>query len=79
MRPEALEVTEPDAEGSVPARVVSEEALGDEVIYVVDAGGVDVRVRMPPTVHFAAGDPVGLRHTGSAPPVYDPQTEELVA
>jgi sn-glycerol 3-phosphate transport system ATP-binding protein/multiple sugar transport system ATP-binding protein len=56
------------------------EALGDEIIYVVDGGGErDVRVRMPPTVHFAADAPVGLRHSGRTPPVYDATTEELVA
>ena len=40
-----LEVTAPGAEGAVGARVVSEETLGDEVIYVVETGGVDLRVR----------------------------------
>jgi multiple sugar transport system ATP-binding protein len=80
VRPEALEVTEPGAEGSVPARVISAEWLGDEIIYVVDHGGQqDVRVRMPPTVRFAADAPVGLRHIGGTPAVYDANTEELVA
>jgi sn-glycerol 3-phosphate transport system ATP-binding protein/multiple sugar transport system ATP-binding protein len=80
VRPEALEVTTPGAERSVPARVVSAEALGDEIIYVVDSGGErDVRVRMPPTVRFAADAPVGLRHAGGVPPVYDSSTEGLVA
>ena len=80
VRPEALEVTAPGAEHTVPARVVSAEALGDEIIYVVDHGGAaDVRVRMPPTVRFAAEDRVGLRHAGGTPPVYDTSTEELVA
>ena len=80
VRPEALEVTTPGAERSVPARVVSAEALGDEIIYVVDSGGErDVRVRMPPTVRFAADAPVGLRHAGGIPPVYDSSTEGLVA
>jgi multiple sugar transport system ATP-binding protein len=80
VRPEALEVTTPGADRSVPARVVSAEALGDEIIYVVDTGGQrDVRVRMPPTSRFAEDDPVGLRHSGGIPPVYDPTTEELVA
>ncbi|MBQ1049195.1 ATP-binding cassette domain-containing protein [Micromonospora sp. C51] len=80
VRPEALEVTAPGAERSVPARVVSAEWLGDEIIYVVDHGGQhDVRVRMPPTVRFAADAQVGLRHTGGTPVVYDVSTEELVA
>ena len=80
VRPEALEVTVPGAERSIPARVVSAEALGDEIIYVVAHGGQrDVRVRMPPTVRFAADAPVGLRHAGGTPPVYDKSTEELVA
>jgi sn-glycerol 3-phosphate transport system ATP-binding protein/multiple sugar transport system ATP-binding protein len=34
---------------------------------------------MPPTVRFAADAPVGLRHAGGTPPVYDKSTEELVA
>jgi multiple sugar transport system ATP-binding protein len=47
---------------------------------VVDHGGAsDVRVRMPPTVRFAADEQVGLRHAGGTPPVYDTSTEELVA
>jgi sn-glycerol 3-phosphate transport system ATP-binding protein/multiple sugar transport system ATP-binding protein len=80
VRPEALEVTAPGADRTVPARVVSAEALGDEIIYVVDHGGDgDVRVRMPPTVRFAADEQVGLRHAGGTPPVYDTSTEELVA
>jgi multiple sugar transport system ATP-binding protein len=80
VRPEALEVTAPGAESSVPARVVSAEGLGDEIIYVVDHGGQrDVRVRMPPTVRFATDAVVGLRHSGGTPPVYDVGTEELVA
>src|SRR5215207_11501217 len=78
VRPEAFELVAP-GEGAVPARVVSEEALGDEVIYVVEAGGRDLRVRMPPTTRLAAGAPVGLRHTGGPPPVYDPDTEEVLA
>ena len=80
VRPEALEVTAPGAERSVPARIVSAEALGDEIIYVVDHGGErEVRVRMPPTVRFAADARVGLRHAGGTPPVYDLSTEGLVA
>ena len=79
VRPEALEITPAGAQGTVPGRVVSAEVLGDEIIYVVDAGGRDVRVRMPPTVRFGPEAPVGLRHTGGTPPVYDTTTEELVA
>ncbi len=80
IRPEALEVTAPGAESSVPARVVSAEALGDEIVYVVDHGGQrDVRVRMPPTARFATEAVVGLRHAGGIPPVYDAGTEALVA
>ncbi|GAA5123736.1 sn-glycerol-3-phosphate ABC transporter ATP-binding protein UgpC [Alloalcanivorax gelatiniphagus] len=80
VRPEALEVTAPGTDGSVAARVVSAEALGDEIIYVLDHGGERaVRVRMPPTVRFEADAPVGLRHAGGTPPVYDVSTEELVA
>ncbi|MEU4620240.1 ATP-binding cassette domain-containing protein [Actinoplanes sp. NPDC023801] len=80
VRPEALEVTPPGADRSIPARVVSAEWLGDEIIYVVDHGGQgDVRVRMAPTVRFATDTRVGLRHTGAAPAVYDVRTEELVA
>jgi multiple sugar transport system ATP-binding protein len=80
IRPEALEVTAPGEKGSIPARVVSAEALGDEIIYVVDHGGErDVRVRMPPTVRYAEDTPVGLRHAGGSTAVYDASTEELVA
>ncbi|NHC12844.1 ABC transporter ATP-binding protein [Motilibacter deserti] len=79
VRPEQLEVTTPDAGDAVPARIVSEEVLGDEIIYVVSAGGADVRVRMPPTSRFGLDAPVGLRHTGSPPPVYDATSERLVA
>jgi sn-glycerol 3-phosphate transport system ATP-binding protein/multiple sugar transport system ATP-binding protein len=79
VRPEAFELTAPDADGTVAARVVSEEALGDETIYVVETGAGDVRVRMPPTARFGAASPVGLRHAGGAPPVYDPDTEAVIA
>ncbi|WP_380166294.1 ABC transporter ATP-binding protein [Jannaschia sp. R86511] len=79
VRPEALEVVAAGEAGAVPARVVSAEALGDEIIYVVSSGGRDLRVRMPPTSRFAPDAPVGVRHTGGPPPVYDPTSEELVA
>jgi multiple sugar transport system ATP-binding protein len=79
LRPEALEVTEPGAEGAVTGRVVSEEALGDEVILVVAAAGTDLRVRMPPTAQFGMDAPVGVRHSAAPPPVYDPATEQMVA
>jgi sn-glycerol 3-phosphate transport system ATP-binding protein/multiple sugar transport system ATP-binding protein len=49
------------------------------VIYVVETGGIDLRVRMPPTAHFGPEAPVGIRHAGGRPPVYDPQTEKVVA
>jgi sn-glycerol 3-phosphate transport system ATP-binding protein/multiple sugar transport system ATP-binding protein len=79
VRPEALELTAPGADGAVDARVVSEEALGDETIYVVETGAGDVRVRMPPTARFGEDAPVGLRHTGPPPPVYDPDSEAVIA
>ncbi len=79
VRPEALEVTAPGEDRTVPGRIVSAEALGDEIIYVVDSGGRDLRVRMPPTARFDEDASVGLRHTGGSPPVYDSSTEELVA
>jgi multiple sugar transport system ATP-binding protein len=79
VRPEALELTAPGADGAVAARVVSEEALGDETIYVVETAAGDVRVRMPPTARFGADDAVGLRHAGAPPPVYDPGTEAVIA
>ncbi|MET0686161.1 MAG: ATP-binding cassette domain-containing protein [Solirubrobacteraceae bacterium] len=78
VRPEALELVA-SGDGATPARVVSEEVLGDEVIYVVDAGGHDLHVRMPPASRFAAGAAVGVRHTGAPPPLYDPDTELVLA
>jgi hypothetical protein len=36
-------------------------------------------VRMPPTAGFGSDAPVGVRHTGPPPPVYDPDTEAVVA
>jgi len=80
VRPEALEITAPELDSAVPARVVSAETLGDEIIYVVDHGGQrEARVRMPPTVRFDVDAPVGLRYAGGTPPVYDASTEGLVA
>jgi multiple sugar transport system ATP-binding protein len=79
LRPESLEVTAPGADGAVAGRVVSEEALGDEVIYVVETGGADLRVRMPPTARFGSEAPVGIRHAGGPPPVYDRETERVLA
>jgi multiple sugar transport system ATP-binding protein len=79
VRPEALEVTAPGAARSVGARVVSEEALGDETIYVVESGGRDLRVRMPPTASFGPDAAVGVRHISTPPPVYDRESERLVA
>jgi multiple sugar transport system ATP-binding protein len=79
VRPESLKLTSPSTTGAVPARVVSAEVLGDEIIYVVESGGRDLRVRMPPTSRFDADAPVGMVHTGGPPPVYDPDSELLVA
>ena len=36
-------------------------------------------LRMPPASRFEPGSAVGLRHSGGPPPVYDPQTELVVA
>jgi sn-glycerol 3-phosphate transport system ATP-binding protein/multiple sugar transport system ATP-binding protein len=79
VRPEEVELVDTPDESAVPARVVAEEMLGDEVIYVVESGGHDVRVRMPTSSGFRPEQPVGLRHVGGPPPVYDPVSEELVA
>ena len=59
-------------------RVVSREALGDEMIYVVETEAGLLNVRMPPTVRFAEDAAGGLRYQGTAPPVYDPESGQVV-
>jgi hypothetical protein len=59
--------------------VVSCEALCDETIYVVDTEAGTLNVRMPPTVRLAEEDVVSVRYEGAAPPVYDPDTEQVAA
>ena len=77
VRPESLTVSESDPDGA-RGRVVSREALGDETIYVVETEAGLLNVRMPPTARFAEEQVVSVRHQGTAPPVYDPQSERLV-
>jgi multiple sugar transport system ATP-binding protein len=79
VRPEALELADPHADGAVAGRVASAELLGDETIYVVELPGGDVRVRSSPAVRIGEGAPVGVRHVGAPPPLYDPETELVVA
>ena len=64
---------------AVRARVVSREALGDETIYVVETEAGLLNVRMPPTGALRRGAGRGRAPRGAAPPVYDPQTERVVA
>jgi len=79
VRPESFTVSDPasDPDGA-RGRVASREALGDETIYVVETEAGLLNVRMPPTARFGEDQVVTVRHRGSAPPVYDPQTERLV-
>ena len=66
--------------------VRAQDRLGGHIVqgHVDGVGEVvepapDLRVRMPPTTRFAADSPVGILHTGEPPPVYDPDSELLVA
>jgi len=77
VRPENFTVSAADGDGA-RGRVVSREALGDETIYVVETEAGLLNVRMPPTARFDEDQAVRVRHEGTAPPVYDPQTERLV-
>ncbi|MEU8797468.1 ABC transporter ATP-binding protein [Spirillospora sp. NPDC048819] len=78
LRPETLTLTAAGEDHTVDGRVLAREALGDETIYVVDTPAGPLRSRMPPTARHDVGDPVGLRHVGPPPPVYDPRTERVV-
>jgi ABC-type sugar transport system ATPase subunit len=79
IRPEHFTVSEAAAGGDgARGRIVSREALGDETIYVVETEAGLLNVRMPPTARFDEDTVVAVRHHGTAPPVYDPQTERLV-
>ena len=79
VRSEALELVAPEVDGAVGCRVVSREALGDETIYVVDAGETQLYVRMPPTAPFGETEVAGLRYEGGAPPIYEPESGRLLA
>ena len=79
VRPERFVVSASDVEpGAARGRVVSREALGDETIYVVETEAGLLNVRMPPTARFAEDQVVAVRHLGAAPPVYDPETEQVI-
>jgi multiple sugar transport system ATP-binding protein len=78
VRPESFELVEPDADGTVACRVVSREALGDETIYLVEAGGTRLCVRMPPTAPFGEADPAGLCCDSGPCPIYDPKSGRLL-
>ena len=79
VRPERFVVSVADGDAETArGRVVSREALGDETIYVVETEGGVLNVRMPPTVRFAEEEVVAVRYQGTAPPVYDPETERVI-
>jgi ABC-type sugar transport system ATPase subunit len=79
VRPERFTVSAPGADdGAARGRVVSREALGDETIYVVETEAGLLNVRMPPTARFAEDEVVAVHYQGSAPPVYDPATEQVI-
>src|SRR3954462_14693483 len=79
VRPERLSVSDSADPDSVPARIVSREALGDETIYVVECEAGLLHVRMPPTLRFEEEQVVAVRQVGAAPPAYDPTTEKVVS
>ena len=79
VRPERFVVSASDDDpGAARGRVVSREALGDETIYVVETEAGLLNVRMPPTVRFAEEQVVAVRYQGAAPPVYDPETGQVI-
>jgi ABC-type sugar transport system ATPase subunit len=79
VRPERFVVSAAGADDDAArGRVVSREALGDETIYVVETEAGMLNVRMPPTARFAEDEVVAVRYAGDAPPVYDPQTEQVI-
>ncbi len=79
VRPERFVVSASDDDsGATRGRVVSREALGDETIYVVESEVGLLNVRMPPTTRLAEDDVVAVRYQGTAPPVYDPETEQVI-
>jgi len=80
VRAEWLTITEQGTDGAADGRVIAREALGDETIYVVESGGEELHVRMPPVARFAADETVGLKFVGTSPRVYDADTgKEVVA
>jgi multiple sugar transport system ATP-binding protein len=79
VRPERFTVSAAAAEpGAAPGRIVSREALGDETIYVVETEAGLLNVRMPPTARFDDEQAVSVRYQGAPPPVYDPESEQLI-
>jgi hypothetical protein len=79
VRPERFVVSAADGEAEgARGRVVSREALGDETIYVVETEAGVLNVRMPPTVRLAEEQAVTVRYQGTAPPVYDPESEQVI-
>ena len=57
------------------------EADDDVVVFGEDVGALGgvFRITDGLTARFGEDAPVGLRHSGGTPPVYDTSTEELVA
>ena len=79
VRPERFVVSAADGDAEAArGRVVSREALGDETIYVVETDAGLLNVRMPPTVRLDEEEVVAVRYQGTAPPVYDPETERVI-
>jgi ABC-type sugar transport system ATPase subunit len=79
VRPERFTLVEAGRAGAVAGRIVAREALGDETIYVVDVESDRYHVRTAPTTRFDLGDPIALAYEGGPPPVYDPDSGEVVA
>jgi multiple sugar transport system ATP-binding protein len=79
VRPERFTLSAAAAEPeTAPGRIVSREALGDETIYVVETEAGLLNVRMPPTARFDDEQAVSVRYQGAPPPVYDPQSEQVI-
>src|SRR5581483_6533342 len=78
IRSEDIQITPNVADGDMPAKISLREPLGDEIIYNVQVGNQELRVKSPPTLRLQIGDQVGLKFDQARSHVFDLKTEKAI-
>ena len=74
VRAEAIQLTDRNAKGTIPARIDVVEPLGSAILLTVKVGQQEIKVQVPADHPVKSGDEVHLRLPPESIRLYDPET-----